>query len=80
MKALHELTDPIAPVLEFWNDPSAEEFPCFVGDSLNARVKQAKANLRRNGIRRHLIVAPYYIHPTDSGKNFRKWDDGGREW
>lgn len=80
VKLLHELADPIEPILEFWNDSFAQEFPCYVGDSLNTKVKRSKANLNKMGIRRQLIVRPYFGHLSSKGKAFRKWDDGGREW
>lgn len=80
VKTLHELADPIEPVLEFWNDPNASEFTCFVGDSLNAKVKRSKENLKKRGIRRQLIVRPSFVALSQKGKTSRKWDDGGREW
>ena len=80
VKLLHELADPIGPVLEFWNDPYAEEFTCFVGDSLNTRIKRSKENLKKKGIRRQLIVSPSFVALSSKGKASRKWDDGGREW
>lgn len=80
VRTFHELADPIEPVLEFWNDPSASEFTCFVGDSLNAKVKRSKENLKKRGIRRELIVRPFHVAESAKGKTLRKWDDGGREW
>lgn len=80
VKMLHYLADPIGPVLDFWNDLYADEFSCFVGEGLNAKVKCSKANLKEKGVRRQLIVRPYFISLSSKGKTFRKWDDGGREW
>ena len=79
-KSTAQAMENIVPILEFWEDLGASEFPCKVGDNLYNRITRSKNILHRAGLKRELRFLDARAEHTTKGDIYRKWDIGGKEW
>ena len=79
-KGLTQVCEPLEALLHLYEDPQKDINELTLGASLHSRMTASREVLFKNGIIRKLRFVNVESDQAKSGKLYRKWDQGGKEW